>query len=55
MNALLEVAGRRGLDLEHREAVRRACEGALEAVRARLRAGDSAATVDESYWIGRAS
>jgi L-seryl-tRNA(Ser) seleniumtransferase len=50
MNALLEEAGRRGLDLERREAVRRACEGALEAVRARLRAGDPSAAVDESYW-----
>ena len=50
MNALLEEAGRRGLDLGHREAVRRACERALEAVRARLRAGDPAAGIDEAYW-----
>jgi L-seryl-tRNA(Ser) seleniumtransferase len=50
MNALLEEAGRRGLDLEHREAVRRACEQALDGVRARLRAGEPGAGVDEAFW-----
>ncbi|MCP4094014.1 MAG: L-seryl-tRNA(Sec) selenium transferase [Planctomycetes bacterium] len=50
MNEILESCAERGFESYGREACRAACSRALDGVRARRKAGDSLAAVDEAFW-----
>lgn len=51
MNEILESCAERGFESYGREACRAACSRALDSLRARRKAGDSLAAVDESFWV----
>jgi len=50
MNEILESCAERGFESHGREACRAACIRALDGVRARRKAGDSLAAVDDAFW-----